>query len=200
MDYADYIADPSRDCAIVVHRGIWRAAPENSLLAIERAISAGYDAVEIDVRLSSDGEFFLLHDDTLERTTGLAREAEGLTLHQLSSLHLRDRDGGEANRMTGEKLPSLKDVFDLTRGRIFLHLDVKRRDMIPGVIACAWAMGVDRQVDFWGDLKTLDDLAWIRSNVSPEMVLFMAKTRLESPDADSQLNLLSQLNPLLCEI
>ncbi|WP_246705520.1 glycerophosphodiester phosphodiesterase [Rhizobium sp. P40RR-XXII] len=58
MDYADYIADPSRDCAIVVHRGIWRAAPENSLLAIERAMSAGYDAVEIDVRCSSDGESF----------------------------------------------------------------------------------------------------------------------------------------------
>ncbi|MGY5803488.1 glycerophosphodiester phosphodiesterase family protein [Rhizobium sp. LEGMi12c] len=200
MDYADYIADPSRDCAIVVHRGIWRAAPENSLLAIDRAISAGYDAVEIDVRCSSDGEFFLLHDDTLERTAGLAQEAEGLTLHQLSSLPLRDRDGGEANRMTGEKLPSLKDVFDLTRGRIFLHLDVKRRDMIPGVIACARAMGVDRQVDFWGDLKTQDDLAWIRSNVSPEMILFMAKTRLGAADAENQLDLLFRLNPLLCEI
>ncbi|SCB20356.1 glycerophosphodiester phosphodiesterase family protein [Rhizobium hainanense] len=200
MDYADYIADPSRDCAIVVHRGIWRAAPENSLLAIDRAISAGYDAVEIDVRCSSDGEFFLLHDDTLERTAGLAQEAEGLTLHQLSSLPLRDRDGGEANRMTREKLPSLKDVFDLTRGRIFLHLDVKRRDMIPGVIACARAMGVDRQVDFWGDLKTQDDLAWIRSNVWPEMVLFMAKTRLGAADAENQLDLLFRLNPLLCEI
>lgn len=200
MDYADYIADPSRDCAIVVHRGIWRAAPENSLLAIERAISAGYDVVEIDVRCSSDGEFFLLHDDTLERTAGLAREAEGLTLQQLSNLNLRDRDGGETNRMTDEKLPSLKDVFDLTRGRIFLHLDVKRRDMIPGVIACARAMGVDRQVDFWSDLKTSDDLAWIQSSVSPEMVLLMAKTRLGSVDAESQLDLLRQLKPLLCEI
>ncbi len=200
MDYADYIADPSRDCAIVVHRGIWRAAPENSLLAIERAISAGYDVVEIDVRCSSDGEFILLHDDTLERTAGLAREAEGLTLQQLSNLNLRDRDGGEANRMTDERLPSLKDVFDLTRGRIFLHLDVKRRDMIPGVIACARAMGVDRQVDFWSDLKTSDDLAWIQSSVSPEMVLLMAKTRLGSADAESQLDLLRQLKPLLCEI
>jgi len=200
MDYADYIADPLRDCAIVVHRGVWRAAPENSLLAIERAISAGYDAVEIDVRRSSDGEFFLLHDDTLARTADLAQEAEGLTLHQLSSLHLRDRDGGETNRMTGERLPSLKDVFDLTRGRIFLHLDVKRRDVIPGVIACARAMGVDREVDFWGDLKTQDDLAWVRDNISPEMVLFMAKTRLGSPDAEGQLDLLSELNPLLCEI
>jgi len=200
MDYADHIADPARDCAIVAHRGIWRSAPENSLLSIERAISAGCDVVEIDVRCSSDGEFFVLHDDTLERTAGLAREAEALTLRQLSSLNLRDRDGGETNPMTGEKLPSLKDVFDLTRGRIFLHLDVKRREMIPGVIACARAMGVEREVDFWGDLKTGQDLTWVRSNVLQHRVLFMAKTRLGAPNADGQLDLLFQLNPLLCEI
>jgi glycerophosphoryl diester phosphodiesterase len=200
MDYADYIADPARDCAIVVHRGVWRAAPENSLAAIERAIAAGYDVVEIDVRRSSDGEFFLLHDDTLERMTGLDHAPEALTSQQLSGLTLRDRDGGEANPMTSERLPSLKDVFDLTRGRIFLHLDVKHREMIPGVIDCARAMGVDRQVDFWGDLKSRDDLTWIRDNASPEMVLFMAKTRLGASDAGSQLDLLFRLNPLLCEI
>ncbi|MGV1756697.1 glycerophosphodiester phosphodiesterase family protein [Rhizobium sp. A22-96] len=200
MNYIDYVADPTRDCAIVVHRGIWRAAPENSLLSIERAMSAGYDVVEIDVRRSSDGELFLLHDDTLERMAGLNREPEALTLQQLSSLTLRDRDGGEANPMTGEKLPSLKDVFELTRDRIFIHLDVKDRQLIPDVIACARAMGVDQQVDFWGNLKTADDLAWIRANVSPQAVLFMAKTRLEAPDAASQLHLLFQLNPFLCEI
>lgn len=200
MDYIDYMADPARDCAIVVHRGVWRAAPENSLLSIERAISAGYDVVEIDVRRSSDGEFFLLHDDTLERMAGLDQEPEALTLQQLSSLSLRDRDGGEANPMTGERLPSLKDVFDLTRDRIFIHLDVKHRQLIPDVIAYARAMGVDQQVDFWGDLKTGDDLAWIRANVSSQAVPFMAKTRLEAPDATSQLDLLFQLNPFLCEI
>ena len=200
MNYIDYIADPARDCAIVVHRGIWRAAPENSLLSIERAISAGYDVVEIDVRRSNDGELFLLHDDTLERMAGRDQEPEALTLQQLSSLSLRDRDGGEANPMTEEKLPSLKDVFDLTRGRIFIHLDVKRRHMIPDVIACARAMGVDQQVDFWGDLKTGEDFAWIRANVSAQAVPFMAKTRLVAPDVGSQLDLLFQLNPFLCEI
>lgn len=200
MNYIDYIADPTRDCAIVVHRGIWRAAPENSLLSIERAISAGYNVVEIDVRRSSDGELFLLHDDTLARMTGLDQEPEALTLQQLSSLSLRDRDGGEANPVTSEKLPSLKDVFELTRDRIFVHLDVKHRHLIPEVIACARSMGVDQQVDFWGVLKTGEDLDWIAANISPQVVPFMAKTRLDAPDAASQLELLFQLNPFLCEI
>lgn len=200
MNYSDYIADPSRDCAIVVHRGVWRAAPENSLLSIERAISAGYDVVEIDVRRSSDGELFLLHDDTLERMTGLDRAPETLTLQQLSSLKLRDRDGGERNAVTEEKLPSLKDVFSLTKDRIFIHLDVKHRHLIPEVIACARDMGVDQQVDFWGNLKTSEDLDWIRTNVARQAVLFMAKTRLEAADAETQMDLLLQLNPTLCEI
>ncbi|NKJ34205.1 glycerophosphodiester phosphodiesterase family protein [Rhizobium sp. SG570] len=198
--YVDHIADPDRSCAIVVHRGVWRAAPENSLLAIERAISAGYEVVEIDIRRSSDGELFLLHDDTLERMAGLNREPETLTLQQLSSLKLRNRDGGATNEFTGERLPSLKEVFDLTRDRIFIHLDVKHREMIPDVIACARSMGVDQQVDFWGDLRNHQDLSWIREKVEPHGVPFMAKTRLNAADAASQLDLLFKLNPFLCEI
>lgn len=198
--YVDHIADPDRSCAIVVDRGVWRAAPENSLLAIERAISAGYEVVEIDVRRSSDGEFFLLHDDTLDRMAGLDREPEALTLQQLSSLKLRNRDGGQTNEVTDERLPSLKDVFDLTRGRIFIHLDVKHREMIPDVIACARSMGVDQQVDFWGDLRGQQDLSWIREAVEPHAAPFMAKTRLNAIDAATQLDLLFKLNPFLCEI
>jgi glycerophosphoryl diester phosphodiesterase len=198
--YADYITNPDRDCAIVVHRGIWQKAPENSLLAISKAISIGCEVVEIDVRRSADDEFFLLHDDTLERMAGVDQVPERLTLQELRSLKLRNRDGGESNLLTSEKLPSLKEVFDLTRGRIFIHLDIKHRDMLPDVMALARSMGVDSQVDYWGDLKTQTDLAWIREAVEPNRVLFMAKTHLDHPDADNQLDLLFKLSPALCEI
>lgn len=198
--YVDYIADTDRSCAITVHRGDWRAAPENSLLAIERAITDGYDVVEIDVRRSSDGEFFLLHDDTLERMAGLDREPEALTLQQLSSLNLRNRDGGETNQLTDEKLPSLRQVFDLTRDRIFIHLDIKQKEIIPDVIAYARAAGVDQQVDFWSTVKTAEDLKWVYKEVVPHRVPFIAKTRLEEPDAENQLELVFKLKPFVCEV
>nr|WP_153366186.1 glycerophosphodiester phosphodiesterase family protein [Rhizobium sp. ICMP 5592] len=198
--YVDYITDPDRSCAITVHRGDWHAAPENSLLAIERAISDGYDVVEIDVRRSSDGEFFLLHDDTLERMTGLDQEPEALTLRQLSSLNLRNRDGVETNTLTDEKLPSLRQVFDLTRDRIFIHLDIKHKEIIPDVIAYARAAGMDQQVDFWSVVKTDEDLKWVYKEVVPHRVPFIAKTRLEEPDAETQLELVFKLKPFVCEI
>jgi glycerophosphoryl diester phosphodiesterase len=200
MNYKDFIADPARDCAVVVHRGLWRDAPENSLLAIERAIAAGHDVVEIDVRRSVDGGLYLLHDDTLERMTGRAETPEILTGQELAGLTLRNRDGGPHNAATTEKLPSLAEVFALTRDRILLHLDVKQREVIPEVIALARDMGVHRQVDFWAELKGLDDLAWIRQHVTPWNVPFIGKTRLNVANAASRIELLFSLSPLICEI
>lgn len=200
MNYREFIADPTRQCAVVVHRGIWRDAPENSLLAIERAIAAGHDAVEIDIRRSADGGLVLLHDDTLERMTGLHQPPEALGSAQLHSLNLRNRDGGATNAFTQEKLPSLAEVFELARNRIFLHLDVKHRAVIPEVIACATAMGVGGQVNFWASVKGPQDLAWVQQTILPHDVLFMAKTRLNVPSAEIQVETLAQLSPCVCEI
>ena len=200
MIYREFIADQTRDCAVVAHRGIWRAAPENSVAAIEQAISAGYDVVEIDICRSADGGLFLLHDKTLARMTGLDQRPETLTSAELAALHLRDRDGGEDNSVTLERLPSLADVFELTCGRIFLHLDVKDRAVIPDVIALAKSMGCDGQVNCWASLESSDDLAWIRQTILPHDVLFLAKTRLNVPDAQRQLALLQELSPAVCEI
>ncbi|MFB9950674.1 glycerophosphodiester phosphodiesterase family protein [Rhizobium puerariae] len=199
MNYLEYMADPDRQCAIVAHRGIWKDAPENSLLSIQRAIDAGYDVVEIDVRRTADGEFVLLHDDTLERMTGVNHEPERMTLKELTSLALRNRDGGTGNPLTGEKLPGLRDVFELTRDRIFIHLDIKHRHVIPEVLAQAKTMGVDRQVDFWADLKSHADLEWIRSNIIEQNVPFIARTHLEDADWRRQVKLVCELKPFVCE-
>lgn len=154
MNYRDYLADPDRACAVVVHRGIWEDAPENSLLAVERAITAGHRVVEIDVRKTADGEFVLLHDDTFARMADLDAAPEKLTLREIFDLKLRNCDGGPINPFTDEKVPKLDDLFAVTRGRIFIHLDVKQREIIPEVLARAEAAGVVDEVDFWSNLQT----------------------------------------------
>lgn len=200
MNYTDYVRSPNRDCAVVAHRGIWRDAPENSLPAIEAAIRAGADIVEIDVRRSADGGLFLLHDETLLRMAGIDEAPEALSSARLAGLTLRNRDGGENSAMTGERLPSLQQLFDLTRDRIFLHLDVKDRAIVPDVIACARDLDVESQVDFWGNLRTPEDLAWVRETVSPYGVLFMAKSRIGATHTEAELDLLFRLAPAVCEV
>ncbi|MBN9548966.1 MAG: glycerophosphodiester phosphodiesterase family protein, partial [Alphaproteobacteria bacterium] len=198
--YSHYIARTDRPCAVVAHRGIWDDAPENSLLAIWKAIRTGCEVVEIDVRRSADGEFFLLHDETLDRMVGLNKAPETMAAQELRALKLRNRDGGPSNLLTSEKLPSLKEIFELTRNRIFVHLDIKQREILPEVMACARSMGAHQQVDYWGDLRTQADLGWVRRAVEPQGVLFMAKTHLDAADADAQLELLLELSPPMCEI
>ncbi|RKL27801.1 hypothetical protein BFJ72_g12929 [Fusarium proliferatum] len=199
MNYSEYIAHPHRQCAIVAHRGLWNEAPENSLLSIQRAIEAGYNIVEIDVRRTADGEFVLLHDVTLERMTGVDKKPEELTLGELISLPLKNRDGGPNSPFTEEKLPGLRDVFELTRDKIYIHLDIKERHVIPDVLAYAQKMGVEKQVDFWADLKTKDDLAWIKATITSHDVPFIARTHLEHDDWREQAELALELKPLICE-
>ena len=53
----------------IAHRGAGTLAPENTLAAFRLGANFGYRMFECDVKLSSDGVPFLLHDDTLTRTT-----------------------------------------------------------------------------------------------------------------------------------
>ncbi|KAJ4160674.1 hypothetical protein NW765_005518 [Fusarium oxysporum] len=181
MNYIEYIANPHRQCAIVAHRGLWNEAPENSLLSIRRAMEAGYNVVEIDVRRAADGEFVLLHDSTLNRIAGIDKKPEELTLEELISLSLRNRDGGPNNPFTKEKVPTVRDVFELTRNKIFIHLDIKHRHVIPEVLDYAQKM------------------AWIKANITTHNVPLIARTHLEHDDWREQANLALDLKPLICE-
>jgi len=53
----------------IAHRGAGKLAPENTLAAFRMGAGFGFRAFECDVKLSRDDQAFLLHDDTLERTT-----------------------------------------------------------------------------------------------------------------------------------
>jgi len=72
----------------IAHRGAGRRAPENTLAAFRHGWQLGYRAFECDVKLSADGEPYLLHDDTLERTTsgqGPAAAADWASLSRLDA-------------------------------------------------------------------------------------------------------------------
>ena len=59
--------------AILAHRGGAREAPENTLAAIAHARASGADGIELDLRLSGDGEAVVFHDADLQRLGGSRR-------------------------------------------------------------------------------------------------------------------------------
>ena len=52
------------------HRGFSGKYPENTMLAFQKAVEIGADGAELDVQLTKDGEVVIIHDETIDRTTG----------------------------------------------------------------------------------------------------------------------------------
>lgn len=199
MDYIDYIADPRRRCAVVAHRGAWHGAPENSLAAIEQAISVGADIVEIDVRKSVDGVLFLMHDDTLMRMAGIDRDAESFTMAELQAIALRADGGGADQAFSDQRIPTLSQALEVIRGRIFADLDLKDRGLFAEVAACAHAMGAASSVDLKTTVMTAEDVAWVDAQ-QIGAVPFMAMTRFTRDGAAETLALLAGLKPFMVEV
>ena len=89
---------------LIAHRGASAYAPENTLVAFAKARALGCRCVEFDVMLSRDGEPFVFHDDTLQRTTnGVGK------LGEVSADYIHSLDAGRwfSKRFSGEKIPSL---------------------------------------------------------------------------------------------
>jgi glycerophosphoryl diester phosphodiesterase len=107
----------------IAHRGAGKLAPENTLAAFRVGASYGYRAFECDVKLSADGVPFLLHDDTLQRTTTVRGVAGERTWSDLSRL---DSGGGHSRAFAGEPMASLEAIaaFVLRNGHA-LNIEIK---------------------------------------------------------------------------
>ena len=114
------LADDTRWFA---HRGGGAAAPENTMAAFNAGLQAGFRAFECDVKRSGDGVLWLLHDDTLDRTT----DARGLAAPwRWESLQLLDAGSWHGKRFAGEPPASLEQVLAFAeRHRVLLNLEIK---------------------------------------------------------------------------
>lgn len=110
---------------VAAHRGCWQAAPENSVLALERCKAFGIDIVEVDLRLTSDGHLVNFHDSTLNRMAGRPERIEDLTLAEITAIRLRDRDGRGQQDLTEHTIPTFEDMLDAAGDDLLLILDMK---------------------------------------------------------------------------
>lgn len=71
---------------IIAHRGDSSHAPENTFAAFRRAIEAGADGIELDVRLSRDGVAVVCHDSSLQRTGLIKGKVADFTAAELEKI------------------------------------------------------------------------------------------------------------------
>lgn len=106
---------------IIAHRGASSHGPENTLAAFELALRQGADAIELDAKLSADGEVVVMHDPTVDRTTDGHGRVSHLTLAGLRAL---DAGSSFSSKFRGEKIPSLDEVFEAVGRKILINIEL----------------------------------------------------------------------------
>ena len=120
----------------IAHRGLWRPgeAPENSLAAFDIACRRHF-GIELDVRLSADGEAVVFHDERLERMTGGEAAVIDLRAEELAATPLL---GGP------DRIPTLAQALTVIAGRVMLLVEIKAAQDGDGALEARVAELLDR--------------------------------------------------------
>jgi len=107
---------------IFAHRGSSAHAPENTLAAFKLAVQQQAMAIELDVKLTADGQVVVIHDDTVDRTTNGTGWVNSLTLTELKQLEAGSKFDPEYQ---SERIPTLAQVFESVGNQIFIDVELK---------------------------------------------------------------------------
>ena len=113
---------------VIAHRGFSGIAPENTLAAFRQAMAIGSDLIELDVHRSKDGRIVVIHDPFLARTTNGQGSVADYTLKELQQF---DAGFKFAPQFAGEKIPALKEVLALAKGKVRVNIEIKGEGADP---------------------------------------------------------------------
>lgn len=104
------------------HRGARAYAPMNTIASFELALAQGADGVELDVRLTRDGEMVIMHDDRIDATT----DGEGF-VHDFTLAEIQALDAGSwfNDSFRGARVPTLDEVFEVIGKRTRINVEIK---------------------------------------------------------------------------
>lgn len=124
---------------LFAHRGASAHAPENTVAAFELAVHQFKNqppAVELDVKLSADKQVMVIHDQTVDRTTGSKGRVNQLTLAELKAL---DAGSFFGPSFQGERIPTLSDVFEAVGKQALINIELTNYasplDQLPKYVA-----------------------------------------------------------------
>ncbi|WP_298622055.1 glycerophosphodiester phosphodiesterase [uncultured Legionella sp.] len=158
---------------IIGHRGAAAYAPENTIAAFDKALALGCRFIEFDVMCSADGEPFLIHDDTLKRTTNGRGE-----VGQVESAYLQSLDAGSwfSRHFKGEPLPHFKDALKwLSFSDVRANIEIKPYPGTAEQTAAAVLSHIHRYWPQGKELPLVSSFEWeallLCRSIAPEMPL-----------------------------
>ena len=133
-------AEPAALPQLVAHRGGKAEADENTIPAFKSALEAGITGYELDIHITSDGQFVIMHDNCPRRTTGSGGLLENMTLSQVHELRT----------LQGNKVPTLEEVVELFNRYegLYVEFEMKttRAELYPREVLEKYVEGVYARV------------------------------------------------------
>jgi glycerophosphoryl diester phosphodiesterase len=171
---------------ITAHRAGSARAPENTLAALRNAIAEGADVVEIDAQEAADGKVVLLHDTDLRRVAGVARFVWEM---RSDELQLLDVGSWFAPQFAGERIPTLRELAEASRGRVRLNVEIKNNghgeDLAARVVAVLRQTGVADQAAISSlDLGLLRQVRRVAPEIKLGLILATGIGNLRAVDVD----------------
>lgn len=182
----------SKKVLVVAHRGDWRNAPENSLQAFQNCIDMGVDMIELDLHMSKDSVLFLMHDETVNRTTNGRGKVSDLTAAELKKLRLRAGHGV----VTSHEIPTFEEALNLCKGKILINVD-KGYEYFKEAYQLMEKTGTTNQVVIKSG-KTIDKVQRENGDVIRK-VIYMPIINLNSASAEKEINACAAVKPVAIE-
>jgi glycerophosphoryl diester phosphodiesterase len=117
---------------IIAHRGASKQAPENTLPSFELALRSKPDMVELDYHMSEDGEFIVIHDHCLDRTTDAATKwkTSDIAVNARMLKEIKTLDAGSwfhwgKSEFCGAEVPTLKEAMNIIQESSFTLIERK---------------------------------------------------------------------------
>lgn len=122
---------------MMAHRGYSSAAPENTIESLQAAVDIGVQSVEFDVQMTKDGEIILLHDDSLDRTTGYHAKVWDVTYEEIKDLDASVGFRSETGKDYDEThIPTLDQALKAIQGTgLYCNIEIKRTGHDDGIEA-----------------------------------------------------------------
>ena len=162
--------NPAKSIQIIAHRGASGLAPENTMPAIDFAMDAKTDCIEIDVHLSKDNKIVVMHDYSVDRTTDGTGE-----ISELDSTYIKTLDAGSffGPPFIGTKVPFLEEVLERVNAKTKLLIEIKeKRTVNTGIEKEVVKLIKKYHAEKWCIVQSFNDESLEEvHNISPEIEL-----------------------------
>lgn len=150
--------------AVCAHRGDCVHGMQNTMTAFRHAVGLGVDMVETDVRMSKDGQLFLMHNLNLEDLTDGTGKISDHTFKEIRAMNaaVRGVASEDVSIPAFEPVALLEELLDLAVDHPALMLNIEIKDK-PGDCDEAFAFECARKTAAMLAARGLGSKTWINS-------------------------------------